>query len=419
MADGNGVPQIPGLQPPQEIVYHLRELIANVLGRGPTSFPGAQPVSFARAHLQELRKENYFMCEKTDGIRCLLWLDEDSEGGESCYLIDRKNDYYYLEGAHFPRSGDPTFEKFHQQTLLDGELVYDAVKTPQGIEKRLRFLVFDILVLEKESIMHKPLSGRLGRLRDYVTNPYNDWLKRYPEALSTQPFELKAKGMEFPYAMGVMFNEKLPNLEHGNDGLIFTCCNTSYKHGTDENIIKWKPPHENTIDFRLDLQQFPMIDPEDGEDGMIPDYDAIPTFSLLIGESANKFSEFGTLHLEPDEWESMKKLKQVLDGRIIECWRDDKGRWRFKREPDGSPRFRDDKDAPNHISTAHKVMASIRDGVTEMDLLKAETDIRREWKARAERKKREEEAARHAHAHARKHSLQREESEAKRIKTEA
>ena len=38
-------------------------------------------------------------------------------------------------------------------------------------------------------------------------------------------------------------------LMHENDGLIFTqdCC--PYYPGTCTEIVKWKPPHMNTIDF--------------------------------------------------------------------------------------------------------------------------------------------------------------------------
>jgi mRNA guanylyltransferase len=38
-------------------------------------------------------------------------------------------------------------------------------------------------------------------------------------------------------------------LVHENDGLIFTVDKCPYYPGTCKEIIKWKPPHMNTIDF--------------------------------------------------------------------------------------------------------------------------------------------------------------------------
>jgi hypothetical protein len=40
-------------------------------------------------------------------------------------------------------------------------------------------------------------------------------------------------------------------MNHENDGLIFTKVDSPYKPGRDFNIVKWKPPHLNTIDFLM------------------------------------------------------------------------------------------------------------------------------------------------------------------------
>ena len=40
-------------------------------------------------------------------------------------------------------------------------------------------------------------------------------------------------------------------LLHENDGLIFTVDQCPYYPGTCQEIMKWKPPHMNTIDFQI------------------------------------------------------------------------------------------------------------------------------------------------------------------------
>lgn len=50
------------------------------------------------------------------------------------------------------------------------------------------------------------------------------------------PGRVEFKKMEFSYAIQMMFQDVLPNLPHGNDGLIFTCRTSPYKFGTDQNM---------------------------------------------------------------------------------------------------------------------------------------------------------------------------------------
>lgn len=373
----------------------LRRKVADLLGRNSISFPGAQPVSFARTHLKALqdteyvictdliattKRCSYYLCEKTDGIRCLLYLTFYLDGDdtiEAHLLIDRKNDYYNIDNPHFhfPMPEGPV-QHFHTETLLDGELVLDTM--PNG-ELRRTYLVFDCLALDGAPLLQRHLDKRLGYFFERVLKPYNELLKKYPEEKEEQPFTVIPKKMEKSYGIQMMFQDVLPNLPHGNDGLIFTCRTSPYVTGTDQNIIKWKPPHENTVDFRLELGDFPTAT-EMGE--TFPDYDACPDWDLLVwhGEGRNKY--YASLHVTEDEWDSMKSMGQMLDGRIIECYKDEQGRWRFKREPDGTPRFRDDKQQANHIKTVESVLSSIEDAVTEQDLLDHVRAINVAWKRR-------------------------------------
>lgn len=49
----------PGIRAQGQLLQDLRQEVARLLGRVPTSFPGAQPVSFARKHLDDLMQKEY------------------------------------------------------------------------------------------------------------------------------------------------------------------------------------------------------------------------------------------------------------------------------------------------------------------------------------------------------------------------
>jgi len=71
-------------------------------------------------------------------------------------------------------------------------------------------------------------------------------LGKEPEKFARVPFtypsterlktdcSVQAKHMEFAYGIEAMFRTHLPNLKHGNDGLIFTSLEGDYICGTDK-----------------------------------------------------------------------------------------------------------------------------------------------------------------------------------------
>ncbi|KAF3093392.1 Dcp1p-Dcp2p decapping enzyme complex alpha subunit [Orbilia oligospora] len=374
-------PTIPGVKAEHSVAQTIRQEVARLLNRNTLSFPGAQPVSFAKKHLNELHHEDYYVCEKSDGIRCLLYCTHgDSQDSEAYYLIDRKNDYYYVSGLHYPRNPPPDSKEidwgsFHTQTVIDGELVIDVKKDGRKV---LKFLVFDCLVLDGQLLVQRSLDKRLGYFRSNFFKPYEALCKAFPDEMQYFPFYLQFKNMEFSYALPKMFDQVLPNLEHGNDGLIFTAVNADYRFGTDEKILKWKPADENSIDFRMNLR-FPLLPPEEcEEDGSgSPQYDwyAKPQITLSVNAGGGGYQRWAEMYVTDQEWTDLKNMGVELDERIVECAMDEEGRWRFKR-------FRNDKKDGNHISVVNSVMESIRDGVSKEDLLAVAAAVRTEWKSR-------------------------------------
>lgn len=52
--------------------------------------------------------------------------------------------------------------------------------------------------------------------------------------LSHIGFRIVCKNMQLADAVALVVNDLIPRLEHGHDGLIFTCAETGYVMGTDE-----------------------------------------------------------------------------------------------------------------------------------------------------------------------------------------
>ena len=100
--------------------------------------------------------------------------------------------------------------------------------------------------------------------------------------------------MERAYSIETVFTQHIPNLKHGNDGLIFTCAESGYVNGTDKNIIKWKDPSENSIDFKIVLR-FPSNNDE-------IDFTKKPICELHQWEGESAYSWFDNWEISDEEW---------------------------------------------------------------------------------------------------------------------
>ena len=180
-----------------------------------TRFPGPQPVSIERRHFSLLKRQPYFVCEKTDGVRHLLASTE-----EGVFLVNRA---FVIE---------PVKIRVPKDTLLDGELV----KTKAG---KSLFVVHDAVRVKGETLTSQPLNYRLDAARKVIKGIIKT---------AQAPFEIRVKTM---YLWG---SEQLPPLdsfEYETDGLVLTPINEPIRMGTHETMFKWKPKERITIDFQL------------------------------------------------------------------------------------------------------------------------------------------------------------------------
>lgn len=413
------VPDMPGELVPKQVSNYLKTKVSQILHIRYNQFPGSQPVSMARDHLyKNLMDTDYLACEKSDGLRVLMFiLINQDTGEEGTFLINRENEYYVVPGFHFPRT-TRNFDSSHNGTILDGELVYST--NPNTGIREMRYLIFDCLAMDMVSVMHKNLYKRLYHAQHEFHRPYMELRRAFPEACSHFPFKIDFKNMTQPFKIDKIFKE-MKNLTYVSDGLVLTCCDTPYHPGTDSTLLKWKPAEDNTIDFKVKLVFPKFVDetlPDHDPNREYPDYDAKPEFKLFVwkggrdphedetpsenisrngGEYRSSFQLYDDFHVSltvsDDKWEEMKNSKESFNGRIAECYRTKQGQWKLLR-------WRDDKLHGNHINVVLKILKSIEDGVTEQELIAAEPDIKRRWIERENTKKHQQQQQnQHQHQH--------------------
>lgn len=172
-------------------------------------FPGPQPISIEKKHLPLLKRNDYLVCEKTDGTRNFLVCFTDSANRKICALVNRSFDYT-LYSLTVPRD-----------TLLDGELIDD------------KFIVHDAVCIQGEDLRSKPLTERLKKAAALV------------KVIIPSQIRVICK-MMIPFK-----DIKQLTLGEKTDGVIFTPINEPIRMGTHRTLFKWKPYEKITIDFLL------------------------------------------------------------------------------------------------------------------------------------------------------------------------
>lgn len=177
-------------------------------------FPGPQPVSIERRHFPLLKKQPYYVCEKTDGVRYFLISIEDGVS-----LVNRA----------FVTT--PVKMRLPKQTLLDGELV-------QCKNGSWLFSVYDATIIRGEDVMGYPLNKRLEKITALVKTIIRT---------TSAPFEIRVKTM-YPLER---ISDLPSTFDYETDGLVFTPVNEPVRSGTHETMFKFKPTERITIDFQL------------------------------------------------------------------------------------------------------------------------------------------------------------------------
>jgi len=218
-------------------------------------FIGPMPVTLERKNMYsadlgfETILKNYTVTDKADGERYLLYIAEN----RNVYLINNRLNVRFMGCT----------SKAFANSVLDGEFI-----TRTSLNTRMKmFAVFDAYVINGNSISELPLvvnaaaedktQSRLGMATQVANAGFN----------GDDDFKVVIKTF---YATANILDEgaKLileADLPYNVDGLIFTpkalAVGAVLEGGkarfdrTWNKVYKWKPPHENTIDFLVKIEK--------------------------------------------------------------------------------------------------------------------------------------------------------------------
>lgn len=281
-----------------------------LLRSGQQSYPFGNPVSAERLHLDYVRKQEYLVTDKSDGVRgCFVCCETDTTFVSA--FVDRRCNMYGI--------AVDADEGLYNGTVLDAEIV-------QSGDGRIFVLVFDTCAIGGiPDVQTESLQRRLQFARDIVLP--NCSFKRPEIALHVkQMFSVSDKE-----SMTKM-KQHVSSLEYDTDGYILTpAYDGASTPGKADRIIKLKDDH--TLDFMWSNDM------------------------LWFGDES-EFFPATYVHLTFET----RQLRNIAPGTIVEMVpQKDKANnvvmMHFAQE-------RPDKDCPNSYLTVTRTLVSIKDAVT-------------------------------------------------------
>lgn len=294
------------------------------------NFPGAQPVSMDRENIKLLKLHRYRVSWKADGCRYMMYIQDE----DNIFLLTRSLQLWRVVGLKFPRVDDTS--SHITDTFVDGEMVTDIIR-----DQRIpRYLIYDVISLNGKIVAKENFDKRCYLIKHVIIDGRLKAKKENPHIFEGEPFKVADKG--FFYLHKTQKTWEL-QVTHEKDGLIFQPFSAPYTGGTCTDILKWKPPSHNSIDFRLVIR-------EERQNGCIPENYVY----LHVSNKADPITKFKIDRKELANYEQ-------YNNRIVEMTLINQ-RWQVMRE-------RTDKLTPNSFETAVATFRSIKQPVTEKDLL--------------------------------------------------
>jgi mRNA-capping enzyme len=340
----------------EEEISIRRKVIACILGdkkllfNKTLFFPGSHPVSLIREKLASIIHLDYMLTWKSDGTRYIMLIEFGN-----VYLINRKMDVVSRTSIRFldnvstvNQSSNPKFKigGLLPLTILDGEMIVDENSKTNG----LKFLIFDLMCYKGSVVTKMHFRHRHTRIKAIITTRKIEMILNnqrkfnYKYEYNKELFGIRRKHFYELNSTREIIERLIPKLYHKSDGLIFQGGKDPYFTGTCNNLFKWKPSDRNSVDL------------------------------LFKAMSKKKYcvcvSRFGSLYpIKEKIYISNKENRTILsmydlENCVIECNFDNfDNKLIFMK-------IRGDKNKPNEITVYQKVLKSIEDVITSLELLK-------------------------------------------------
>lgn len=313
----------------QRIYRHCCMLCNYNVNSSSISFPGAQPVSMDLTNLELLKVHRYRVSWKADGCRYMLYIQDE----DNIFFLTRSLQLWRVSGLKFPKKED--LNSHITDTLLDGEMVTDIINN----DHIPKYLIYDVISYNGNIVANQNFDQRCGLIKCVIVEARRR--ARHANLISPEgePFKVADKGFFYIQDAKKTWDLKVT---HEKDGLIFQPVSAPYVGGTCHNILKWKPPHLNSIDFRLVVR-------EERQNGCLPE-----TFAYL--HVSNRAEAIIKFRLDKDQ-----ASYQKYNNKIVEMTLGSNSKWIIMRE-------RTDKLTANSYETASSTFKSIKHPVTEKKL---------------------------------------------------
>ncbi|XP_071854236.1 mRNA-capping enzyme-like [Apostichopus japonicus] len=315
-----------------EKLTRLRRKVERMCGFNKHEFPGCQPVSMDMQNIGHIQQMHYKVSWKADGLRYMLLID----GARQNYFFDRDHTIFSAPVFKFPKRKS---EGFLSDTLVDGEMITDTDDDDNPVP---RFLIYDIVQFQGEEVGKMNYDVRLQCIQKEIINVRHEYMQKGWINKQQEPFSIRRKEFwDITKTKNILTGHFSKQISHETDGLIFQPFKEPYFPGRCRILLKWKPPSQNSVDFRLVITEVQAT-------GCLKESKGL----LYVNHMKEPFAQMPITN-------ALKKYNK----KIVECKFDQKKQhWVFMRE-------RTDKSFPNAYTTAVAVCQSIMKPVTKDKLL--------------------------------------------------